>query len=184
MEQPVLIGRFRLSPEFFVKTRLASRCRGECARACCDEGAWLTLYEARRIIEHADEIQPYLQQPLDFQAWDLSRPAYLYTALVDKGTPHQRCWFLTQERRCAIHSFALDQNLALNSIKPFFCMLFPLTLVDIDINVTEIALDAKAYETCLVEGEKETWLYTQFESDLRRVLGDEVYAEMQRLFPE
>ena len=182
MMNPVTIGSFRLSPEFFVKTRLVNRCFRQCAAACCDEGTWLTLYEARQIGDYRDEIQPYLEQPLDLDAWDLSHPAFLYTPLLNPGTLHQHCWFFTQERRCALHAVALDKKIPLRAVKPFFCMLFPLTLVDIDINQTEIAIDAKAYETCLVQGEKETWLYEQFEPDLRRILGAE-FAELQRRFP-
>ena len=179
---PVIIGSFRLSPEFFVKTRFVNRCLHQCAAACCDEGSWLSLYEAHRIGDHRDEIQPYLEQPLDFDAWDLSRPSFLYTPLVDPETPRQRCAFFTRERRCALHALALDKAIPLRAIKPFFCILFPLTLVDIDINLTELALDAKAYETCLVEGEQETWLFEQFEPDLRRILGAG-YDELLRRFP-
>ncbi|MCL4393762.1 MAG: hypothetical protein M1482_02945 [Chloroflexi bacterium] len=182
MINPVTVGSYRLSPEFFVRTRLVNRCLHECAAACCDDGSWLSLYEAHHIKQHAQEIQPYLEQPLDFDAWDLSRPAFLYTPVIEADTPQQRCWFFTRDRRCALHALALDKKIPLSSVKPFFCSLFPLTLVDIDINLTEIAIDAKAYDTCLTTQENESWLYEQFEPDLRRILG-EGYSELQRQFP-
>ncbi len=181
---PVTIGSFRLSPEFFQKTRLVNRCINECVRECCNEGVWLSLYDARRIMAHADEIQPYLIKPLNLKQWDLSAPACIETPLIDEGTSHQQCWFLTRERRCAIHSMALDKGIPLQDIKPYFCLMFPLTLIDIDINVTEIAVDPKAYKTCLVPSETEAWLYEQFEPELRRILGDVGYAELQRMFPK
>ncbi len=180
----VTVGSFHLSPEFFQKTHLVNRCINECARECCNHGVWLSLYDARRIVAHADEIQPYLIKPLNFKEWDLSTHACIETPLLDEGTPHEQCWFLTCERHCAIHSMALDKNIPLQDIKPYFCLMFPLTLIDIDINVTEIAVDPKAYKTCLVESETETWLYEQFEPELRKILGDEGCAELQRLCPK
>ena len=180
---PVTVGPFRLSPEFFVKSRMVNRCMKECATDCCDEGVFLTLYDAQQIIERGNEVQPYLIEPLDFEHWDISHPAFITTPVLNEGSAEQRCWFFTKGRLCALHSLAVDNNLPLRSIKPFFCLLFPLTLVDIDINVTEIMLDTKAYKTCLVEGDKESWLYTQFEPEFRRILGDSGYSELERMFP-
>jgi hypothetical protein len=181
---PEIIGRFRLGSEFFVKRKLVNRCLKECATNCCDEGVFLTPYDAQQIVERCEEIQPYLRKPFDFGMWDLSHPAFITTPVLDEGAPSQQCWFFTGGRRCALHSFALDKNVPLRSVKPFFCVLFPLTLVDIDINVTEIMVDIKAYKTCLVEGEQESWLYEQFEPELRRIIGDEGYSELRRRFPD
>lgn len=179
----VTIGQFRLSPEFFNRTRLVNRCLKDCANLCCDEGVFLTLYDAQQVLDHREEIQPYLIKPLDFDSWDISRTAFITTPVFDEGGPHQRCWFFTKGQRCALHSLAVDKNLPLRSIKPFFCVLFPLTLVDLDFNVTEITVDAKAYKTCLVEGNEEGWLYVQFEPELRRILGEDGYAELTRKYP-
>ncbi len=179
----VSIGSFRLSPEFFQKTRFVNRCLAECARECCTEGVWLSIHDAHRIVEHGDQFQTYLIQPIDLQQWNLSRPANISTPLMEEGTPNERCWFLMQNGLCALHSFALDKNMPVQRIKPFFCLMFPLTLVDIDINVTEISIDNKAYKTCLIEGTAETWLYEQFAPELRRILGVEGYAELERQFP-
>ncbi len=181
--EPVIIGRYRLSPEFFRKTRLRNRCRLQCAEACCDEGVYLSLYDAHRILARRDEIQPYLEQPLDFDAWDLSRAADISTPVRNEGTPQQQCWFLDKNKCCVLHKLAIDKQIPVSSIKPYFCLMFPLTLTDIDINVNEIAIDGKAYTTCLVPCSEETYLYTQFESDLRRILGDEGFAELERRFP-
>jgi Fe-S-cluster containining protein len=180
----VTIGNFRLSPELFVRSRLVNRCLRRCAGDCCDEGVFLTLYDARRIIERRDEIQPYLTRPFDFDTWDISHPANIATPLQNEGTLDQRCWFFTQGRRCALHALALDRNFPIKSIKPFFCLLFPLTLVDIDFNLTEICLETKAYQTCLREGEKEDWLFKQFGPDLTRILGEDGYEELEQMFQE
>lgn len=184
MTEPILVGNFRLSPEFFIKTRLVNRCREQCHSDCCDEGVWLSVYEAERIQKRAEEIQPRLVEPFDFQSWDLSRPAYLGTPLLYEDTPRQQCWFFTRERRCALHSLALEKGFPVSAIKPYFCSFFPLTLLDIQVNETEIALDAKAYETCLRETDGESWMYLQFENELRHVIGDENFEELRRRFPD
>ncbi len=183
MPEPITIGPYRLSPEFFEKTRLVNRCKTDCAEECCNEGVYLTVHDAQRILDRRDEIQPYLVKPFDFDSWNLSRPANISTPVRDEDKPTQQCWFLTRDKCCALHALALDKNIPVSSIKPYFCQMFPLTLVDIDVNVTEIAVDNKAYLTCLVDGEEESYLYEQFEAELRRVIGDAAYAEMERRFP-
>ncbi|MGB8644212.1 MAG: hypothetical protein WCF84_03185 [Anaerolineae bacterium] len=180
---PILIGSYRLSPEFFVKTRLVNRCKTDCAEQCCTEGCFITIHDARRVIKHREEIQPYLVEPFDFDSWDVSRPANICTPVRAEGTPHQQCWFLTQDKCCSLHTLAIDKGVPVPSIKPYFCLMFPLTLMDIDINVNEIAVDNKAYSTCLVEGSRETYLYQQFETELKQYIGAEAYAEIERRFP-
>src|SRR5581483_1542345 len=180
----VIVGAFRLSEEFFIRTKLHNQCKEKCINArCCEEGVSITLYEVARIKEHADEIQPYLIEPYNFDSWDVSRPADLSTPLLNENKPGEQCWFLRRNRLCALHSYAVDKGMPIASVKPYFCRFFPLTLIDLDINVTEIAVDGKAYDTCLVNSEREGWLFKQFETELRRVIGDANYQELERRYP-
>ena len=180
----VIVGSFRLSPEFVVRTRLRNQCLENCHAGCCEEGVSATLYEVERIKKHADGIQPYLIEPYDFNSWDLSRPADISTPLLNLNKPGEQCWFLRANRKCALHSYALDKGMPIASIKPYFCIFFPLTLIDLDINVSEIALDGKAYDTCLIESDCEGYLFRQFERELRRVIGDVNYTELEQRYPE
>lgn len=179
----ILIGSLRLSPEFLQKRRLRRKCDDDqaCSAECCAQGVFLSLYDAQRIVAKGDELNPYLMEPFDFAQWDLSRPAYLSTPVYQPDTPREQCWFLMRNRLCAIHAYALERKIPVKDIKPYFCLMFPLTLTDLDINVTEIGVDIKAYDTCLVESEQETWLFEQFEPDLKRIIGDAGYAELQAL---
>jgi hypothetical protein len=181
----ILVGSFRLHPELFVRTRLVNQCRNDCQNGnCCTEGVSATLYEVERIRAHADQVQPYLLQPYDFGKWDLCRAADISTPLLYENTPREQCWFLMRDRRCALHAYALDRNMPVPAIKPYFCRFFPLTLIDLDINVTEIAIDGKAYDTCLVQSEQEGWLFKQFEAELRRIIGDANYEELLARYPD
>lgn len=181
----VIVGSFRLSPEFFVRTRLRNQCaENGCDGDCCGEGVAATLYEVARIKAHADEIQSYLIESYDFETWDLSHPADISTPLLNENKSGEQCWFLRRNRLCALHTFALDKDIPVPALKPYFCLFFPLTLIDLDINVTEIAVDGKAYETCLIESERETYLFKEFENELRRVIGDANYDELLRRYPD
>jgi hypothetical protein len=142
------------------------------------------LYEAERIKEHAAEIQPYLIEPYDFDRWDLTRAADISTPLLNENKPGEQCWFLRANRHCALHTLALDKGEPVGSIKPYYCLLFPLTLITLDHNVTEIGVDGTAYETCLVESARQGYLFRQFEPELRRLIGDANYHELERRFPE
>jgi hypothetical protein len=180
----VIVGPFRLSPELFARTKLRNQCIQGCNAGCCSGGVTATVYEVARIKEHADEIQPYLIEPLDFSTWDVSHAADIGTPVLNEEKPGQQCWFLRENRLCALHSYALDKGMPVPAIKPYFCLFFPLTLIDLDVNVTEIAVDGKAYETCLVESEREGYLFRQFERELRRVIGDANYWELEQRYPE
>lgn len=179
----VIVGSFRLNPELFVRAGLRNQCAGACTARCCEEGVTASIYEVERIKAHADAIQPYLIQPYNFAAWDLSRAADISTPLLNENQPGEQCWFLRANRLCALHTFAVDKGLPVASLKPYFCRFFPLTLMDLDINVTEIGLDGKAYDTCLVPSEHEGWLFKQFETELRRVIGDANYSELEERYP-
>ncbi len=180
----VIVGSFRLSPELFTRTTLRNQCIENCNARCCEEGVSATMYDVARIKEHADEIQPYLIEPIDFAKWDTSRAADIGTPLLNEGKPGEQCWFLRANRRCALHSYALDKAIPVASIKPYFCIFFPLTLIDLDINVTEIGIDGKAFDTCLVGSECEGYLFRQFEHELRRVIGDANYWELEQRYPQ
>ncbi|MBI5305243.1 MAG: hypothetical protein HY868_24140 [Chloroflexi bacterium] len=179
---PILIGPHRLSPEFIEKRKLRRHCTDNtCSADCCAEGVFLTLYDAQRIVQLGDALQPYLVEPFDFAKWDLSRPSYLSTPVYQPDTPHEHCWFRMRNKLCAIHSYALEHGIKIEELKPYFCRMFPLTLIDIAINVTEIGVDIKAYDTCLVESDQEHWLFEQFETELRRVIGDDGYVQLRAL---
>jgi hypothetical protein len=180
----IIVGSFRLNPELVRRTNLYNSCIEQCNARCCEEGVTATIYEVARIKEHAEEIQPYLIEPYDFEKWDVSHPADIGTPLLNENKPGEQCWFLRSNRLCALHTFALDKEIPVPAIKPYFCLFFPLTLIDLDVNVTEIAVDGKAYETCLVPGEREGYLFRQFERELRRVIGDANYWELEQRYPE
>jgi Fe-S-cluster containining protein len=179
---PILIGPYRLSPEFLEKRKLRRNCTDDtCTAACCAQGVFLTLYDAQRIVKLADQLQPYFAEPFDFSSWDLSRPSYIGTPVYKPDTQDEGCWFLTRNKLCSIHSYALEHGIKVEDVKPYFCRMFPLTLVDIDINVTEIGVDIKAYDTCMVASDEEHYIFEQFETELRRVIGDEGYAQLSAM---
>jgi Fe-S-cluster containining protein len=180
----VIVGSFRLATELFIRTKLRNRCVEHCPGDCCSEGVSITLREVERIKAHADELQPYLVEPFDFSTWETAHQADIGTPVLNENKPNEQCWFLRENRLCAIHTFTIDKQLPVASLKPYFCLFFPLTLIDLDINVTEIGVDGKAYETCLRDSEHEGYLFRQFERELRRVIGEANYYELEQRYPE
>ncbi|MCC7162732.1 MAG: hypothetical protein IT331_09585 [Anaerolineae bacterium] len=180
----IVVGGYHLSPELFRKTNLKNSCVEQCNSACCSGGVSITVQQVERIKQYADELQPYFIEPYDFSKWDTSRGADLGTPLLNEDKPGEQCWFLRSNRLCGLHTFALDKGMPVAFLKPFFCLFFPLTLIDLDVNVTEIGVDGKAYETCLVPGEGEGYLFRQFEQELKRIIGEAHYWEMEQRYPE
>lgn len=180
----VIVGSFRLSPELFIRTKLRNRCIEHCPGDCCSEGVSITVQQVEKIKAVADELQPYLIEPYDFSTWDVSHGADIGTPVLNEDKPNSQCWFLRGNRLCAVHTLTIDKGVPVASLKPFFCLFFPLTLIDLDVNVTEIGVDGKSYETCLKPSEHEGYLFRQFERELKRVIGEANYWELEQRYPE
>ena len=183
----IIVGAFHLSPELFRTNQICANSlyRTNVTRAAVAAVYRITVHEVDRIKEHADEIQPYLIEPYDFDTWDISHAADIGTPLLNENKPGRAMLVFARRTACALctrlHWTRECRSLA---IKPFFCLFFPLTLIDLDVNVTEIGVDGKAYETCLVPGESEGYLFRQFEQELKRVIGEAHYWELEQRYPE
>jgi len=119
--------------------RAIRRCRlAVCQAACCSDGVWVDLAQARRILAHATMIQPFLPaERRDPAQWfvelhdDPSFPSGQCTGtntVADPIHPNgSTCIFLRPEdRRCEIQEACLAHNWPAWELKPYYCCLFPL----------------------------------------------------------
>jgi len=89
------------------------------------------------------------------------------------------CVFLNKEGRgCQIHSMCLEEGLDYHTIKPTYCWLFPLEVVDTVLGIgTHPKLES---ETLICMGQGET-LYRGVREEVRYLFGEELVAELDSL---
>jgi hypothetical protein len=105
-----------------------------CNARCCREGVFLDPAEREKILQHAHLIKKYLEphQPADERVWfdeerevDSDFPSGLAfgTRTLESG-----CVFLDSKGWCTLQRAAVAEGLHKWSLKPFFCVAYPMTL--------------------------------------------------------
>lgn len=106
-----------------------------CDATCCKSGVYLSLPHRDLLLRHAEVIRRHMDsdQATDPAQWfeaevledeDFEGGRCVGTEMGERG-----CVFLNREGRCVLQ-LASDRELELPRLKPFFCRLFPLTVVD------------------------------------------------------
>jgi Fe-S-cluster containining protein len=117
---------------------LHARFRAECSVArcagqCCEEGAWVDAAERDAILRHGAQIQALMdpsqeQNPerwFDPTPWD--HTDFPSGRAVSTAAINGACVFLGSDRRCVLQKASTADT---GTLKPFFCIAFPLTIVD------------------------------------------------------
>ncbi len=110
-----------------------------CGGACCLHGVWLDPFEAQDLRAHADLIAPWmLADRRDPAQWFTSEreaepgmpSGEVIAALVVPNSAHyggQECIFLRPDSKCALQVAGEAAGLDPWRLKPFHCILHPLT---------------------------------------------------------
>lgn len=105
-----------------------------CNATCCQGGVTLDVAERDVVLAHADLIIRHMEpdQERDPAAWfddhvvkDLDFPSGIAigTNFTDRG-----CVFLDAAGRCVLQKAAMAEGMPKFSLKPFFCVAFPITI--------------------------------------------------------
>ncbi len=107
-----------------------------CTSRCCRHGVYLDPVERDRILAHADIVEKYFDetQTRDRSRWfnnaeeeDKDFPSGV---CVSTEVYHDRCVFLDRSGRCTLQVTEREEGMPRFSLKPFYCVLFPIVKVD------------------------------------------------------
>jgi Zn-finger nucleic acid-binding protein len=165
----------------------------ECQAWCCTGGVWIDLGERDRILAHAEQIKPFMRpERQDERLWfDGERDESLdYPTGVGTGTSVVKdethpvgntCIFLRPEDRyCAIQSSSMAKGDNPWALKPFYCILHPITMDGKKIQLDD---DNEIYiegGSCQRPSDVARPLIDTFDAELQFVLGVDAYAELKR----
>lgn len=107
-----------------------------CTSRCCRHGVYLDPIERDRILAHAGMIEKYFDetQTKSRAGWfdndeeeDSDFPS---GKCVSTGVHNEKCVFLNKSGRCTIQIAETEEGMQRFSLKPFYCILFPMVKID------------------------------------------------------
>lgn len=178
-----------------LEARFTQRCAtAECNSWCCMGGVWVDSWEKEKILENAGRVKPFLPPDRQdetkwFDGETDDHPDFPSgrgegtTVIDDPGHPAgSTCIFLRpQDRYCALQTASIAHGEDPWSLKPFYCILHPLTL---DGDLIQLDDENFVYEEgghCQRDHDEPTPLCATFKAELTFVLGEDGYDELIRL---
>jgi hypothetical protein len=193
-DEPLRINNRRVDRKLLGRSATQRCLTRECQSWCCTGGVWVDLGEKDRILASAEKIKPFL--PADRQEeskwFDGERDSHLDfpsgwgegTAVVADPThpAGETCVFLRPEdRRCAIQSASLANGEGPWSLKPYFCILHPLTTDNGELKLddeNEIYIEGGH---CQRPNPVEVPYHETFRAELEYALGQDGYQKLVKL---
>jgi hypothetical protein len=192
--EPLMINGRAVHP-VLLESRPSSRCRlEECQSYCCNGGVWIHTAQADDILAHQDLIIPHMPPDRrDPSQWfdGLAEPDVDYpeagpcmgTSVVPDPThpAGQTCIFLTPERLCALQKAGIAAGEHPWRFKPYYCALHPLGLDEMKLILEEESEIYQEGGSCSRPSGELIPLYQLFDVEAKLVLGEDGYAELDRV---
>ncbi len=192
--EPLMINGRAVHPDL-LEARPLSRCDlAECQSYCCNGGVWIHTSQVDDILAHQDLILPHLPPDRrDPSKWfdGVVEPDIDYpeagdctgtSVVIDPTHPAgQTCIFLNAERLCVLQKAGMEAGEHPWRFKPFYCALHPLGL---GLNMLELEEDSEVYKeggSCSRPSGELIPLYQLFDVETKLVLGEDGYAQLDRL---
>lgn len=131
----------KISPNLLVLAHGELCLPGECHAACCVGGIWVDLLDVQQILQHAEQIRPFLapQYAGNEDLWfeeghhehaDFPSGIALVASTVPRAANPQvdGCIFLRADHLCGLQVASEALNLPFPGLKPLECVLYPLRI--------------------------------------------------------
>lgn len=135
-EQEIEISGLKFDPQIFTDGFEDPNGPNACTSHCCRHGVYLDPVERDRILAHADVVEKYLDetQVRDRDKWfdnsEEEDPDFPSGKCVSTQVHNDKCVFLNKEGKCVLQVTEKEERMQRFSLKPFYCILFPIVKVD------------------------------------------------------
>ncbi len=135
-EEPIEIGGIKFERRIFNEGFQHKDGPNACTSHCCRHGVYLDPVERDRILDHADIVRKYLDetQTEDTNRWfnneeeeDKDFPSGV---CVSTEVYNDKCVFLKKDGKCSLQTAEKEEGMKRFSLKPYYCVLFPIVKVD------------------------------------------------------
>lgn len=156
-----------------------------CNATCCRQGVLLDVREKEKILQLADLVKKYMDphQEQDTGRWfgdemeDVDFPSGRCVATEVKS---YGCVFLDARGRCVLQKAALAEGMPKYSLKPFFCVTYPVTIQDGEIIIDDPDFTYRT-ECCSTVENGELSVFDVCREEIGFMLGEQGLKELQEL---
>jgi hypothetical protein len=156
-----------------------------CNSVCCSDGVWVDIKEKERILEEKDLIIRYMDDTQDTNpdAWfaeyekDDDFPSGV---CVGTTTRERGCVFLNKDGLCTLQVAAVGEGMHKWDIKPFYCVLFPISIADNTITFDEHKQGES--QCCTVHPAHLIPLFEACKAELVYAVGEDGYTEIEEYY--
>lgn len=160
-----------------------------CNAACCQYGVYADVVERDKILAHQELIQRHLEthQPADPSEW------FERDEVVDEDFPSGKavgtqakeygCVFLDSVGRCTLQKAAVAEGMEKFSLKPFFCVAYPITIEHHELKIDQPDF-VNRRECCSAVPQATRSIFDICQEEFEHVLGVEGADELRGLATE
>jgi hypothetical protein len=183
-DKSLRLDEYTMSGELFVKGFPKGGGPCTCSSACCEGGVFVDFREREVIMAHRDLIIRHMD---DTQTTDPSRwfetkvevdPDFPSGECVGTRVINNKCAFLDAHGRCAMQKAALAEGMDKWSIKPLFCILYPIEISNGIVSFDQMLQDEET--CCTIETSFDIPLFEACREELVHIVGEEGYAQMEK----
>ncbi len=179
------ISKYTIDPVLFQKSFSKSCGPFKCESVCCSSGVFADVKEKEVILSHKESIKKYMDetQTTDDTQWfeqhieeDQDFPS---GKAIGTNVHNNKCVFLRKDGMCSIQVMSTEQGMGKWAIKPFYCIAFPITVVDGVLTFDDYQ-DGKT-QCCSLQSTKDSHeqpLVDSCKEELEYILGKEGYQSL------
>jgi hypothetical protein len=158
-----------------------------CKGKCCTSGAYIDVKEKDKILEYKDQVMELLDetQSKNLDDW-FEKETYVdqdFVSGISTGTNvyNDKCNFQNKDKLCVLQVASAKMGKHKWFLKPFYCILFPLVIVDKEFTYDDYQ---KGEGCCTVDDVFEVPLYQSCKEEIEYLFGPESFEYLNKLYEE
>lgn len=185
-EQLLEVKGFSISPELFSKGYAPGAGPCTCTSVCCSGGVYADVTEREKILSYKEMIKKYMDetQITDESQWfddhEFDDADFPSGRAVGTTVHNNKCVFLDTMGRCSIQLATTTEGMGRWSIKPLFCILFPVEITNKVIGFDDLLQDDAT--CCSVSTKFDVPLFEACKDELVHLLGEDGFRAMQEYY--
>lgn len=174
--QDKYINGIKIDPKIFT-FKFGCKCNGE----CCHYGVYVDLKECEHILSIKDKIIPLMDETQSKNISEWFEPAEEdddFESGIAVGTEiiNNKCTFLDKNGLCVLQRLAILEGEHKWKYKPFYCILFPLTIYQNTLTIDDEHIDRLNY--CNKFPVCDISIFEACKEEIHYLLGDEGFQEL------
>ncbi len=177
-----VIHGLKIDPKIFT-FKFSCKCSGE----CCNYGVYTDLKESEMILSIKDKVLSLFDetQSKDVSKWfEPPEEDEEFDSGVAVGTEviNGKCTFLDKNGLCTLQKLAIIEGEHHWKYKPYYCILFPLTIYDGQLTIDDEHIDR--LKTCNKNSIAQTSIFEACREELLYLFGEEDFAKLEKYSKE